>query len=167
MMMKKELIYRKIDILHKIRSIQKQISDKFWKKEPIFLVVLGGAVMFASHVIPTNFLCQTEYIKISSYQGTERKELQLVYEPTLDMQGKDIIIIEDIVDSGTTIEYLHVYLNSKDVKSINVVSLFYKESSKHLVDFGGFEIDEKSFVIGFGMDYNGYYRNYPNIYKLT
>lgn len=165
--MRRTVLLNKVFIRNTIKRVKKEIKDKFKKDKPVFLVVLGGAMYFAANVIPENIPCEIDYIRLASYEGTERKELKLIYEPILDLQDRTVIIIEDIVDSGTTIEYLHNYLTSKNVKSVSIASLLYKESSKHLVNFKGHQIRENDFVIGYGLDYKGLYRNYSNISKVN
>lgn len=161
-----EILIRNEEIILKSRQLGYILADHYQNNPPIFLIVLGGSLFFAANVIPDNLTCEIDYIRLSSYQGIERKELKLLYEPILDMQDRDIIIIEDIVDSGITIEYLHNYLKSKNAKSVKVVSLLYKKSSTNLVDYGLIQIKEDDFVVGFGLDYNGLFRNYKDIYKI-
>ncbi|MCS7029388.1 MAG: hypoxanthine phosphoribosyltransferase [Bacteroidia bacterium] len=159
------------EIQDKIKSIAEQINIDFAGKSPIFLPVLNGAFLFASDLAKhIKLTCEFEFVKISSYKG----EISAKHQPFImlgveaaTIQDKDVIVLEDIVDTGRTIEMLVHYLKQRNPKSIRVACLFHKQKlspSIHL-DYVGFEIPN-DFIIGYGLDYANLGRNLMDVYKL-
>ena len=107
-----------------------------------------------------------EFIEISSYEGTEStNKIKINKDITGKIEGKDVIIIEDIIDTGRTLSYLVEYLKKQKIKSLKIATLLSKPSRRVIeldVDYIGFKIDDV-FVIGYGLDYNQKYRNLPYI----
>ena len=113
--------------------------------------------------------CKLDFIKVSSYTGTKSAgKVKLEKDLSLDVNGKNIIIIEDIVDTGLTVKYLKKHIIMKNPKSIRIASLLLKPDKSKLpfnIDWVGFEISTE-FVVGYGLDYNQELRNLNAIYKL-
>jgi len=113
--------------------------------------------------------CEITFMKVNSYEGTDSTGKVLTnIELKENIEGRDIIIVEDIVDTGRTVEYIKSVLKDKKTSTIKICSLFFKPSA-HLYtdppDYVGFDISNE-FIIGYGLDYNGKYRNIRDIYKL-
>lgn len=157
-------------IQNRILEIAKEINAIFPKEEELVVVaVLAGSILFASDLVKRlNMAVQLEFVRLSSYghdiktSGTV-KPVDLTL-PTLE--GKNVLIVEDIVDSGLTAKFILDYIkNQHKARHVRFVTLLDKVCARKepvQIDFRGFEIDDK-FVVGYGMDYKGYYRNLPYI----
>lgn len=158
------------NIKRAVDNIALQINNEYLDKEVLFIVVLNGAFMFSAELLKNiKVSSQVSFVKLSSYSGSATtgnvKEIIGLNE---DIKDKNIVIIEDIVDSGHTIESLVRQINGQKPASLKVATLLFKPQSylKNMkIDYVGLEIVNE-FVIGFGLDYNGYGRNYENIYAL-
>jgi hypoxanthine phosphoribosyltransferase len=155
----------------RIKEMGEQISKDYAGKVPIFIGVLNGAFLFLADLIKNIYVnCEIDFFKLSSY-GDEKissGEVTLIKELNCDVNGRDIIIVEDIVDTGLSIKYIEGLFSQYTPASMKVVSLLLKpESLKYNVkiDYIGFEIPSR-FVIGYGMDYSQKYRNLRSIYVL-
>lgn len=156
------------EIQKRIKELSEEIKDDYSGEEVIFCPVLKGGVFFAVDLMKRyNGDCLMEFIKVSSYEGENstgkiKLELSLRKEK---ITGKHIILVEDIVDTGRTFSYLIDYIKEMEPKSLKTCSLLNKESRRLLdvsVDYIGFSIDDK-FVIGYGLDFDGKYRQLPYI----
>ena len=164
------ILLKETEIKKRISEIAKEINKDYAKREPLFISVLNGAFIFAADLLREITLVSTlSFIKLSTYDQTSStgkiKELIGLNEKLFK---KDIIIIEDIVDSGFTLSYLFEHLSGLGPSSIAVVALLVKpESLKAEVNikYTGFAIPS-DFVIGYGLDYNGFGRNLKDIYFL-
>ena len=166
----KELYISKKDISKRIKEISVQISNRYDKKKPIFIGILNGSFIFFADLIRSLKIdCEVDFLKISSYKG-KKSTGQIVMSKSLDLdiENRSIIIVEDIIDSGMSIEFIHNYICDFKPKDISIVSLLAKKSISNLnfkIDFIGFEISSE-FVVGYGLDYNQRFRNLESIYKL-
>ncbi len=144
-------------------------------KQPlIFVVVLKGAATFATHLTEELFDIdlEIEYIRLSSYEGTQSSGNVIeVLGISRDISGRDIVIVEDIVETGLTMQHLKNYLiNEKKVNSVKICSLFTRPKNYTcdvVVDFVGMELNNDEFIVGYGLDYNERGRNLKAIYKLV
>ena len=160
----------KKDIARRVREIASQISDRYDKKDPIFIGILNGSFIFIADLIRTLEIdCEVDFLKISSYKGKKSTgEIVMSKSLDLDIENRSIIIVEDIIDSGMSIEFIYNYLNDFKPKDTSIVSLLVKKSISKLnfkIDFIGFEISSE-FVVGYGLDYDQRFRNLDSIYKL-
>ena len=160
----------KKDIAKRIQEIASQISDRYDKKDPIFIGILNGSFIFIADLIRTlEINCEVDFLKISSYKGKKSTgDIVMSKSLDLDIENRSIIIVEDIIDSGMSIKFIYNYLNDFNPKDISIVSLLAKKSISKLnfkIDFIGFEISSE-FVVGYGLDYNQRFRNLDSIYKL-
>ncbi len=154
-----------------IRQIALKINQDYKDKSPIFIGVLNGSFMFFSDLLKSVDLeCQVSFVKLASYEGTATtgtvNELIGLNEA---IDGKDIILIEDIVDTGNTLEKLYKILEDKKPASIKIATLLYKPEAyekEYPIDYIGLEIPN-AFVLGYGLDYDGLGRNLNSIYVLN
>lgn len=157
-------------IQFRIKEIAEKINEKYKDEEVIFLAVLNGAFMFASDLLKNiNLSNEISFIKVSSYAGTNSTgRVDEIIGLNTNLKDKNVIILEDIVDTGITIDKVISLLSTEKPKSIAVASLLYKPSAfqgKNKPDFVGFDIPNK-FVVGFGLDYNEKGRNINSIYQI-
>jgi hypoxanthine phosphoribosyltransferase len=156
------------EISMRIEALGKAITRDFEDEELIIICVLKGAFMFCSDLIKQiNRPLKLEFISLSSYgDGTHSSgNVRLEMDITANIEGKNVLIVEDIVDSGLTIKTLMEMLALRKPKTVKLASLLFKPVKlKHKVniDYLGFEIEDK-FVIGYGLDYAGRYRELPYI----
>ena len=159
-------------IQNRIKEMASQISQDYKGKIPIFIGVLNGAFIFLSDLIKNISIdCEIDFFKLSSYGDSKISSgnVRLLKELNCDVNGRDIIIVEDIVDSGLSIKYIEEIFGKHTPSSISVCSLLMKpDSIKYNVkiDYIGFEIPSK-FVIGYGLDYAQKFRNLRSIYSLS
>jgi hypoxanthine phosphoribosyltransferase len=154
----------------KVTSLAHQINADYEDRTPIFLPVLNGSFMFASDLLKEITLqCRVSFVKISSYAGgtTSTGQLKTLIGHDESLFGLDIIIIEDIVDSGLTLEKLMEDLKGRGAKSVEAIALLRKQVAREKnvpVKYVGFELEDE-FVLGYGLDYDGLGRNLQDIYK--
>lgn len=151
------------DVKKRVYEIAKEIEKDYNGKEINLVCILKGSLMFTADLARyiEKESVNIDFLRVSSYQNTKSKTLSFVKGLLPDIKGKDIILIEDIIDSGKTMNFLVPMLNRMKPNSIKVCTLLDKPSRRQLpfkADYVGFEIEDK-FVLGYGMDYNQQYRN--------
>lgn len=160
----------KIDTV--IAGMAQQMNRDLQTEQPLFLSILNGSFMFTSDLIKQITIpgTQISFVKVASYSGTsssgEVKELIGLKE---DITGRTIVILEDIIDSGRSMNHLLEYLHARNPKRVVIATLFYKPKAQvcHVpIDYYGIEL-ENDFVVGRGLDYDGLGRNYPDLYILN
>ncbi|MCB0688911.1 MAG: hypoxanthine phosphoribosyltransferase [Saprospiraceae bacterium] len=155
----------------RIQELGRDISMDYQDKFPVFIVVLNGAFMFAADLVrATAMECQLEFVKLASYEdvrstGTIKKIIGI----PIPLEGRHVIIVEDIVDTGRTMDSMIKELKTMDPASVSVATLLYKPDCLQVAiesTYVGFEIPD-AFVIGYGLDLDGKARNLPDIYQLA
>ena len=153
-------------ILKRAKEIGAQITKDFEGEEVLFVGILKGAVIWLSDVIKNVHLdTKIDFMAVSSY-GAETKTtgvVRIMMDLDTSIEGKNVIIVEDIVDSGITLNYLKGYLLGRNPKSLKVCTLLDKKDGRRTevdVDYVGFEVDD-IFIVGYGLDYDEKYRNLP------
>ena len=164
---KKFITADKID--EKIKAIAAQISSDYAGKCPVFMPILNGSFIFASDLIKEiKTPCRVSFVKVSSYQGTQSTgQLKTLIGMEESQFNQDIIVVEDIIDSGLTLQKILEELRGLGAKSVEVVSLLRKKparAKKIEIKYVGFELEDE-FVVGYGLDYDGLGRNTRDIYK--
>ncbi|OUJ73170.1 hypoxanthine phosphoribosyltransferase [Hymenobacter crusticola] len=157
-------------ILGAVRTIATRLNQDYAGQRPLFLVVLNGSFMFAADLMKEMTIeCEVTFIRVASYQGTtssgEVKEIMGLQE---EIAGRHLIIVEDIVDTGHTMQELLQQLQAKQPASLEVATLFTKpECLQHelALRYIGLELPNE-FIVGYGLDYDGLGRNYPDVYKV-
>ncbi|RDC56752.1 hypoxanthine phosphoribosyltransferase [Pedobacter chinensis] len=166
-------IFLENDTLNKrIRLLGIQINVDYEGKCPLFIGVLNGSFLFMADLIKEiDVPCEVAFMRVASYEGTSSsgKVKELIGLPE-NIEGRDIIIIEDIVDTGLTLSHIIKTLKEQKPASIKASALLLKPSAlKHEIEeleYVGFEIPNE-FVVGYGLDYNGLGRNLTDIYRAT
>ncbi len=154
----------------RIKEIARQLSNEFSKDYPIIIGVLNGSFIFLADLVRLfDFDCEIDFVKVNSYIGKESSgKVKLDQDLSIDINNKRVILVEDIIDSGLTIEFLYEHILSFKPKDITIVTLLSKKNNYNLnfnIDFIGFEIGSK-FVVGYGLDLNHKHRNLDSLYGL-
>ena len=155
-----------------VSSLVKEVSADLGPDEiPIFIGILNGSFLFAADFIRKyTHNCEVSFVKLSSYQGTSSSDV--VHELigiNEDLSGRTIVILEDIIDTGTTLHKIYNSFKNKDIKQLKIATLFFKPDvyRKELpINYVGKNIEDK-FIVGYGLDYNGLGRNLQAVYQLT
>ena len=163
-------IIDKKSIKKRVHELSKEISSYFSEDEELIVIcVLNGSIIFCSDLIKNmgpNVLLDT--IRIKSYHKRNKKNLNVLNDIVTEIEGKNVLIVEDIVDTGVTINFLYNYINDKNPNNIKIVSFLFKPDVYKLninIDWVGFNIDN-NFVVGYGLDYDEKFRNLNEIYRL-
>jgi hypoxanthine phosphoribosyltransferase len=158
-------------IKQKITSLAEIIDHDYATKTPVFLPILNGSFMFSADLLKQiSIPCRVSFVKISSYVGTVSSgQIKTLIGLEESLFNQDIIIVEDIIDTGLTLQKIVEELKSLGTKSVEVISLLRKKPARDKrisVKYPGFEIDSE-FVVGYGLDYDGLGRNLRDIYKTN
>ena len=154
-------------IHERIKSLAVELNEKYKEEDVVIIGVLKGSIMFLSDLLKhLHIKCRLDFITVSSYEGTESTgNIKLKQDITTNIENKNVLIIDDIIDTGLTMEFLVNLLQKRNPKSITTCVLLDKPSRRvnnYKVDYSAFTIPDK-FVLGYGMDYDDYYRNIPSI----
>lgn len=158
------------EIVARVKVIAGKIAEDLAERNPLFVIMLNGAFMFAAELMKeVNFPAELSFVKLSSYAGMESSgTVRELIGLSDKVEGRDVVIIEDIVESGLTMKTMIEMLERQKVGSVRIAALFVKPHCllhDVKVDYAAIEIDD-DFIVGFGLDYNGYGRNLKDIYKL-
>ncbi len=166
-----EILIDSTTLQNRIRELAEEISRDYAGKVPIFVGVLNGAFLFMADLIRYLTIdCEVDFIKISSY-GNERVssgQITMIKDFSADLHNRDIVVVEDIVDSGLSVSYLKRRIENMKPASVKFVSLLVKKGQAKVpltIDYVGFEIENK-FVIGYGLDLAQKKRNLNAIYQI-
>lgn len=157
------ILYSKEELEQRIAQIGKEITKDYKDKNLVLLCVLKGAFMVFSDLAKCIDLdAEMEFITLSSYEFTKSSgKVTLKGEFNIDFEGKDILIVEDILDTGNTLSFLKDFLKDK-ASSVKIFSLFTKDKSDLKLDYTGFKIADE-FIVGYGLDCDQKYRNLPYV----
>jgi hypoxanthine phosphoribosyltransferase len=149
--------------------VAQMINADYKELQPLFICVLNGAFMFASDLIKhLRFFPEITFVKFASYDGMASSgNIRQLIGLNEELEGRDIVIVEDIIDSGLTMNHIIKEIKSRNPKSLKIATLLFKPDSfkaDFTIDYICFHIPNK-FVVGYGMDYDGYGRNLPDIYE--
>jgi hypoxanthine phosphoribosyltransferase len=158
-------------IQERIREIADAINQDLAGSTPIFICVLNGAFMFFADLVRRVTIdCEVDFLKLSSYgeKKISSGSVKLVKDLNCEVEGRHLVLVEDIVDTGYSIDFMKKWIAKKNPATLKIVTLLHKPSSTkitHALDYVGFEIPTK-FVVGYGLDYAQKARNLPAIYIL-
>ena len=153
-----------------VRRLASQVNRDYQGRELLIVGVLKGSFIFLADLIRLiESPLEVEFIGVSSYRGTETTgEIRVVQELTISATGKDILLVEDIVDTGLTTSFVLAYLGEKGPASLKLCTLLDKPARREVavaIDYLGFTVPDR-FVVGYGLDYNQKFRNLPQIYTM-
>ena len=154
-------------IKNKVNKIAQQINKDFKSKQLVVVAVLSGSVVFCSDIIrKLNVDFEIDFIRVSSYKGKKSSgKIKFLCDTLIDIKGKDILLVEDICDSGRTLSYIKDLFIKRKASSVKICTLINKKVEKYKqikIDYFGFEIDNE-FIVGYGLDYDAKYRGLPYI----
>ena len=164
----KEILLTEEQIQEKVKELAAVLSEEYAGKNPVFVGVLKGVVMFYADIIKRITVpCQMDFMWISSYEGDQSKKMVLKRDVSADLTSRHVVILEDIFDTGNSLNFTYQHLLSKNPASLKVCTLLDKPERRNpevtlKPESIGFTIPNE-FVVGYGMDYNEYYRNLPYI----
>ncbi len=153
-----------------VRRLGKQITHDYAGKEIFMIGILKGSFIFLADLVrEIDLPCIIDFMSVSSYSGERSTGVVKIYKDVdFDITGKNVIIVEDIVDTGLTLNHLKTLLATRNPASVRLCTAFDKPSRRIApihVDYVGMEVPDE-FVVGYGLDLDGYYRNYPEVVVL-
>jgi len=159
------------EILRQVKVVADRINHDFKDKNPLFLAVLNGAFVFAADLMrEITIPCEISFVKLASYQGTTSTgTIREVIGINEDLTGRDVIIVEDIVDTGLTIKRMMESLGTRNPKSVHVCTLLLKPEKLQEdidIEYVAFRIPNE-FILGYGLDYDQQARNLRDIYTIV
>lgn len=167
-----DCLYSMEQVTLAIKRLADEITSALADTNPLVLVVMNGGLVFAGQLLPLlEFPLQIDYLHASRYGNeTQGAHLKWQVEPTVNMQGRQILIVDDILDEGKTLQQIIAYCFKQGASAVKTVVLTEKQHNRKAdenlkADFCGLSVLDR-FVFGFGMDYQGYWRNAPGIYAV-
>ena len=160
----------KDDINNRLKEMANQLSEKYCDECPVIIGILNGSFVFMADLIrQIDFECEIDFMKVNSYVGKETSgKVQLEKDININIDNRRVIIVEDIIDSGLTMDYLHKHISAYNPKDITIVTLLSKNNNHTLnfnIDIVGFEITSE-FVVGYGLDLDQRFRQLDSLYML-
>jgi len=158
-------------IQDKVRELAAILNEKYAGKDPVFVGVLKGVVMFFGDMMKRiDIPCQFDFMWISSYEGTQSKHMQVKKDVSAKLEGRHVVILEDIFDTGNSLDFTYRHLLEKNPASLAVCTLLDKPERRNPAvtlqpDYVGFTVPNE-FVVGYGLDFDEHYRNLPYIAVL-
>lgn len=158
-------------ILDAVKAVAVQINEEMADKNPVFLCVLNGAFMFAADLLKNiNFPCEVTFVKLSSYDGVySTGKVKEIIGLNESIVGRNVVIVEDIIDTGLTMERILSSLRAKGANEIKVATFLQKPEALKCdiqIDYIAMKIPN-DFIVGYGLDYDGYGRNLKDIYTVV
>ena len=153
-----------------MRDVARRIREDYQDKSPIMVGVLNGAFIFMADLVrEMNIPCEVDFIKLSSYRDDMAPgRIQLIKDVDADLTGRHVILVEDIIDTGNSEEFLRGHMASKHPASVAMVAMFVKprrNNGRTIAEYVGMEIPD-AFVVGYGLDYAQQWRQLPDLYVL-
>ncbi len=167
----KELVLSSEEIQEKVRELARAISRDYEGRDLVLVGVLNGVFMFFADLVRNLTVpVQIDFVRLASYGANSCSDgnVRMVKDVELDLCTKDVVIVEDIVDSGHTLAFLHEHLKRKSCRSVKSCVLIDKMERREReigIDFTGFHV-EQGFLVGYGLDFNEHYRYLSSIYHL-
>lgn len=164
----KEVLFSEEKIMDTVKEIAKKISRDYEGKDLLVVGVLKGSVLFTSDLIKNITIpCEIDFMAVSSYGNSSETSgvVRILKDLDHSIEGKDLLIVEDIVDSGVTLNYLLEYLKTRKANSVEIAALLTKPSRRKVeleVKYSGLEVPDE-FLVGYGLDFAEKYRNLPYI----
>ena len=164
-----DILIEESKIRNRIRDMAHELEEHTAKYDnelpPVFICVLNGAYkFFADLVSEYHGICEIDFVRVKSYDGKNQGVIEIKKDIEVGLLGKNLYIIDDIIDSGNTMTALKEHFEKQNPNKISTISLLKRKENPYPIDLNGFEIDDE-WVVGYGLDDNGLRRNLNNIYK--
>ena len=169
--MSKEILFPRAIIQKRVQELASQISDDYAGRELIIIGILKGAFIFMADLIRAMRIpCKVDFVRVASYEAGSESTGKVVMTKDIEtsIRGRDILIVEDIVDTGLTLQYLVDWFKERNPQSLKVCAFLDKRKKRKVsfeADYVGFTIDD-GFVVGYGLDFSEQYRFLPEIYVI-
>jgi hypoxanthine phosphoribosyltransferase len=165
-----EQLYSMTDIDNALERLAALLTKQYANSKPVMLCVMNGSVITVGHLLPKlTFALELDYIHVTRYgEKTIGGELKWLHKPITELKNRDVVLIEDIFDEGVTLKALREYCEQAGANSVSCVTLIDKAHDNKVgspPEFIGLTVPDR-YVFGFGMDYQGYWRNAPGIYAV-
>ena len=163
-----EVLISEQQLQQRIDELGKILTEEYADKNPIVVGVLKGVVVFYADMIrKIQIPCQMDFMWISSYEGTESVKMVIKRDLSQDVKGRHVLILEDIFDTGNSLQFVYNHIMAKEPASLKICTLLDKPEGRRpgvtvTADYTGFKIPN-AFVVGYGLDYNEQYRNLPYV----
>jgi hypoxanthine phosphoribosyltransferase len=168
---KLKLLYSNHEILQKVRDLATEIEKDYQGKDPLLIGVLKGSFVFLSDLVRSvRIPVRIDFVRLASYGShtVSSGNVRITKDIELDVAGQDLLIVEDIVDTGLTLQFLYESVLARNPRSLRICSLINKTSRREVevtVDYTGFTL-EGGFLVGYGLDLREQYRNLPDIHEV-
>ena len=163
----KQILLTEEQIQSKVKELAAQLSEEYADKNPVFIGVLKGVVIFFADMVRNlDIPCEIDFMSISSYSGTNSTgRTEIRKDVSVDIEGRHVVILEDIFDTGNSLQFTYEHLMAKNPASLKICTLLDKPERRRegitvTADYTGFVIPNE-FVVGYGLDFNEHYRNLP------
>jgi hypoxanthine phosphoribosyltransferase len=169
--MNKKVLYSKEDIAKRVEELAVIISREYEGRDVVFVGILKGAFMFLADLVRTIAIPHSiDFMRVASYgsETVSSGKVRVTKDVETPMEGKDIIVVEDIIDTGITLAFLKEYLKERNPNSVKVCTLLDKKERRQVeidADYVGFTLGE-GFIVGYGLDFNERFRSLPDIYVI-
>ncbi len=170
-MVKKEIVLTRDEIQKRVKALGEEISEDYAGREPVLIGVLNGAFVFMADLIRSiNVPVQVDFIRLASYGSRTEStgDVRITKDVELPLTGKDVLVVEDIIDTGYTLSHFKEVIaihQPRSVKTCALISKTERRKAPMAIDYTGFEL-ERGFLVGYGLDYAENYRHLPDIYCL-
>ena len=164
-------LYASEEIQRRVTALAQEITRDYADMDPVFVSVLKGSFIFVADLIrQLDFPCTLEFIQVSSYGNrvVTSGEVKLELDLASSIANRNVLLVEDIIDTGLTVDYLRANLQARQPSTLRICTLLHKASNTlkmNPIEYVGFDVPNK-FVVGYGLDYYGYYRNLPHVAEL-
>ena len=165
------LLFSQQEITSAVDRLASEISRDYQGKIPVLIGVLKGVFVFMADLVrPLDLPLEIEFVRLSSYDSGRQTsgEVKMVQDLTCPIEGRDVLVVEDIIDTGLTVAFLLEYLQKQDPESLRLCALLDKPSRRETqvkIDYLGLTVPDE-FLVGYGLDYDQQYRNLPDIWAL-
>jgi hypoxanthine phosphoribosyltransferase len=170
--MSRKILFPRAVIQKRVQELAGQISDDYAGRELIVIGILKGAFIFMADLVrEISIPCKVDFVRVASYGASSESSGKVVMTKDIEtsIKGRDILIVEDIVDTGLTLQYLVEWLKERNPNSLKICVFLDKRQRRKVsfeADYVGFTIDD-GFVVGYGLDFNEQYRFFPDVYVIN
>ena len=167
----KQILFSRDEIQKRVREIASQISRDYAGRELVVICILKGAFIFMADLVRgISVPCKVDFVRVASYGASSESSGKVVMTKDIEtsIKGRDILIVEDIIDTGLTLQYLVSWLKERSPNSLKICVFLDKRKRRKVTfeaDYVGFTIDD-GFVVGYGLDFNEQFRFFPDVYII-